>query len=115
MKEELDSIAVLKARVKKSAPKLPFSSYAGTYNNELYGDIVIRQVGNQLKIEFGIKPDLTATLDYMDRDEWLLQYSNIEYGIFSTKFKIENGKVISVMIKANDFVELDPYEFVKKN
>ena len=115
MKEELDSIAVLKARVKKSAPKLPVSSYAGTYNNELYGDIVIRQVGNQLKIEFGIKPDLTATLDYMDRDEWLLQYSNIEYGIFSTKFKIENGKVISVMIKANDFVELDPYEFVKKN
>ena len=50
----------------------------------------------------------------MDNGEWLLQYSNIEYGVFPTKFKIENSRIKSVMIKVNDFVEYDPYEFVKQ-
>jgi hypothetical protein len=114
MKEQLKEIADLKMRAKNNSPSLPIASFTGTYSNELYGDIVISNVANRLKINFGIKPDLTATLEYMDKDEWLLQYSNIEYGIFATKFKIENGKIISVRIKANDFVEFDPYEFVKK-
>jgi len=50
----------------------------------------------------------------MDKDEWMLKYDNIEYGIFAIKFKIENQKVQSVEIRANDFVEIDPYTFIKK-
>jgi hypothetical protein len=41
-------------------------------------------------------------------------YSPIAYGIFASKFKVENGKVISVEIKVNDFIEYDPYVFEKK-
>ena len=114
MKEQLKQIADLKARVKKRQVELPLSAFEGTYENELYGSITIVGIGSDLKISFGIKPDLTATLQYMDSGEWLLQYSNIEYGIFPVKFKIQQGKVHSVSIKANDFVEFDPYEFTKK-
>jgi CubicO group peptidase (beta-lactamase class C family) len=113
-KQQLKEVADLKARVKNNAPALAIASFTGTYSNELYGNIVISNVGNSLKVNFGIKPDLTATLHYMDKDEWLLQYSNIEYGIFATRFNVEKDRVVSVSIKANDFVEFDPYEFVKK-
>lgn len=114
MQQQVAEINGWKARVKGSKPELPLSSYAGTYNNQLYGTITISQTGNQLKINFGTKPDLSATLDYMDNGEWLMQYNNIEYGIFAIKFEISNGKVKSVTTKQNEFVEYDPYTFVKK-
>ena len=114
MKEQLNQIELYKGRIKNGKPQLPLSSYTGTFNNNLYGDITVIQSGNQLKINFGIKPDLKATLDYMDDGEWLIQYNNVEYGIFPTRFKIENSTVKSISIKVNDFVEYDAYEFVKK-
>jgi len=114
MKVQLEGIEKWKARIKNNKPELPLVSYVGNYSNELYGNITITQESNRLKIKFGIKPDLTATLDYMDNGEWLLQYNNIEYGIYSSKFVIDKGKVKSVSIQANEFVEFDPYIFTKK-
>jgi hypothetical protein len=114
MEQQVNEINKWKARVKGNQPELPFASYAGVYTNELYGNITISQIGNQLKISFGIKPDLSATLDYMDNGEWLMQYNNIEYGIFAIRFDIVNGKVKSVTTKQNEFIEFDPYTFIKK-
>jgi hypothetical protein len=50
----------------------------------------------------------------MDNDEWLLTYSNIAFGIVKTKFELKNNKVLSVDIKASDFVEYDAYTFTKE-
>ena len=50
----------------------------------------------------------------MDNGEWMMTYDNIAFGIFATKFKTEQNKVVSVDIKASDFVEYDPYTFTKK-
>ena len=72
-----------------------------------------RGLRSQLKIQFNTKPDLNATLDYMDNGEWLMQYNNIEYGIFSVAFSTKGDKVVSVTTKQNEFVEYDPYTFVK--
>lgn len=114
MQQQVNEINGWKARVKRNKPELPLSAYAGVYSNELYGNITISQIGNQLKINFSTKPDLSATLDYMDNSDWLMQYNNIEYGIFTVKFDIANGKVKSVTTKQNEFVEYDPYTFIKK-
>jgi hypothetical protein len=114
MKNQVSQIAAWKARVKSNKPALPLSSYTGLYNNELYGPVTITQSGNGLKISFSAKPDLWATLDYMDNGEWLMQYNNIEYGIFSIRFDITGNKVKSVTTKQNEFVEYDPYTFIKK-
>jgi CubicO group peptidase (beta-lactamase class C family) len=114
MQQQVNEISNWKARVKGNKPELPLSSYAGQYTNDLYGNITISQIGNQLKINFGTKPDLSATLDYMDNEEWLMQYNNIEYGIFAIRFDIVNRKVRSITTRQNEFVEYDPYTFVKK-
>lgn len=115
MKAQLMQIDQWKQRIKSNnKPDLPLMAYTGEYSNELYGSITVAQKENSLSVRFNSHKDLTAKLDYMDNDEWLLQYDNIEYGIFAIKFKIESNKVISVDIKANDFVEYDPYTFIKK-
>ncbi len=102
------------------------SKYIGVYEHPLYGsiNIGIAKTGGELTIKFNTHPDLTAQLQKMNSGDWLLTYSNIEYGIFKSAFSVQemkinksNTKVIkvsSIIIKTNDFVEYDAYEFIKK-
>ena len=114
LQKQVKEIEGWRARIKGARPELPATAYAGVYTNELYGNITISQVGNDGKINFSAKPDLSATLRYMDNGEWLMEYNNIEYGIFLVKFDIAGGKVKSITTKQNEFVEYDPYTFIKK-
>ena len=114
MADQVNEINSWKARLGKGTPALPLEAYTGTYQHELYGQIDISKQNNQLFIRFKTHPDLTATLDCLDKDEWLLRYNNIEYGIFTIKFVIKEQKVMSVDIRANDFVEYDAYTFIKQ-
>ena len=114
MRDQLKEIEGWRKRAKGANPALPLSAYAGTYGNGLYGDVTISQTGKDLLINFSTKPELSATLTYMDGGEWLMEYNNIEYGIFAVKFDIANGKVKSITTKQNEFVEYDPYTFVKQ-
>jgi CubicO group peptidase (beta-lactamase class C family) len=114
MEKQLKEIANWKERIKGNQPEQPLSAYAGIYNNELYGPIAISQTGSRLRINFNTHPDLTATLDYMDNGEWLMQYNNIEYGIFPIRFDVSGGKVKAVTTKQNEYVEMDGYRFLKK-
>ncbi len=113
MEEQLKEIAAWKARVKGSHPDLPLAAYTGSYSNAIYGKMNVSAEGNRLKMKFNTHPNLTATLDYMDNGEWLMQYDNVEYGVFAIKFVHNASSVISVMIRANEFVEYDPYIFNK--
>ncbi len=114
MQKQLNEIGTWEERVKGSKPLSDLKSYAGEYSNELYGKLVITAKENKLYLKFFSHNDLTATMEYMDNGEWLLKYDNVEYGIFATKFNLSNGKPVSVIIKANPFVEEDPYTFIKK-
>ena len=112
--EMLDKISALKARLKGNHPALSLDTYTGTYENELYGTISITADKNGLLIKFMSHKNLTATLQYMDNDEWLITYSHPAFGIFPLKFKTNGSKVVSADIKVNDFIEYDPYTFIKK-
>jgi hypothetical protein len=91
-----------------------FDAYTGSYSNELYGDISIQRKGEkQLEIKFQHHPELQGYLTYMDGTDWLLEFNNIEYGIFKVKFTEEGNKVNTFELKVNDFVEYDVYEFRK--
>jgi CubicO group peptidase (beta-lactamase class C family) len=114
LQQQVEEINAWRTRIKGNKPELQMNAYAGVYTNELNGDISISQVGDKLRINFTTKPDLTATLSYMDNGEWLMEYNNIEYGIFAIQFKIEKGRVKSVTTKQNEFVEYDPYTYRKK-
>jgi len=112
-REQLKQISDWKKRLHTVRSPLPLSAYVGTYSNELYGTLDIKQNNEQLEVRFNSHEDLTAKLDYLDNNTWLLQYDNIEYGIFAIKFETQGQKIVSVEIKANDFVEYDPYVFLK--
>ena len=112
--KQLKEIKSWKARIVNNKPKLSLESYTGTYENELYGNIDISIVENNLKVKFNSHRNLSATMQYMDNDEWMITYNPIMLGIFSTKFVIENKKVNALNIKVSDFVEYDPYLFKKK-
>jgi len=111
---QLSEIAGWRTRLKGQKPALPLSLYAGGYTNPLYGDISVSMAGNKLLVRFPNHPDLSATLTYMDKDEWLMEYNNIEYGIFSVRFSLSKGKVTALTTKQNEFVEYDPYTFIRK-
>ncbi|HNP22830.1 MAG TPA: serine hydrolase [Panacibacter sp.] len=111
--ESLNRITALKARLKGQKPSMPLINYSGTYDNELYGFISIVPDGEDLKIKFLGHKNLVAKLQYMDNDEWLMTYNNPAFGIFPIKFKTEFGRVSSVDIKMNDFIEYDAYTFIK--
>lgn len=111
--ETLAKIDSLKARVKGGKPALHLNAYTGTYENELYGTITITANGNDLTVKFNSHNNLTAKLQYMDNDEWLITYSHPAFGIFPLKFKTEQNKVVSVDVKMNEFIELDPYTFTR--
>ena len=101
------------ARVKNNKPELPLNAYTGSYTNTLYGQIHISQQNGHLLINYDTKPDLSATLDYMDNGEWLLRYNNILYGVFQVKFTLAGGRVKSIATPQNPYVEYDPYIFLK--
>ena len=111
--KKLKEIDGYKARVKAHQPPLLVNAYVGNYANPVFGNIIITTMGNDLLIKFS-KHNLTATLQYMDSNEWLLSYSNPAYGIFPVKFLSDTDKVVSVDIKVNDFLEYDPYTFTKQ-
>ncbi len=112
--EQQDEINAWKKRIVNNKPTFPLNKYTGTYENELYGTIDIIEENDILRIKFNSHRNLTATLKYMDNDEWMITYNPMMYGIFSTKFKIENNSVKSLDIKVSDFIEYDPYTFIKK-
>ena len=115
LEEAKNEVLKLEKRVGKAKPSLAIDNYTGTYNNGIYGDIKINKLSNnKLEVIFTNHRSLKATLDYMDKDEWMLKYNNIAYGVFATKFDQKGGKVNSITIKANDFIEYDPYVFVKQ-
>ncbi|SDE20772.1 CubicO group peptidase, beta-lactamase class C family [Mucilaginibacter pineti] len=107
--------ADMQVRVKNTQPELPLSAYAGRYQNTVYGPIDIVVNKKELQIKLNGHRDITARVQYMDNGEWLMTYSNPAFGIFPIKFKTENSKVVSTEVKVNDFIEFDPYLFVKEN
>jgi CubicO group peptidase (beta-lactamase class C family) len=110
---DMNEINAWVARVKNNKPEIPLSAYTGAYTNLLYGKIQISSEGNRLEIHYETKPDLSATLDYMDNGEWLMRYNNILYGIFKVNFDLSGSKVKSITTPQNPFVEYDPYVFTK--
>jgi len=115
-KNELDTeLAMMDKRInKKQKPAISLDSYSGEYENNVYGKIKISKSNNMLICKFEHHPSLIGYLEYMDKNEFRMTYSNIGYGIFPVAFSVNEGKVSSVEIRFNDFVEYDPYIFEKK-
>ena len=64
----------VKARDANSKPSLPLSSYAGSYRDPWYGDVVVTQQGDRLRIRFAHTADLVGTLSHWQHDTFLVRW-----------------------------------------
>jgi len=99
---------------KKPKPAIGLSEYTGKYKNEVYGGIEIKNEKDNLAVLFAYHPFLTGKLEPMGENDFLCTYNVATYGIKKINFKVENGKVKSVTIRVNDFIDMMEYEFVKE-
>jgi CubicO group peptidase (beta-lactamase class C family) len=115
-KERIKSTEALQLRVRGKIAALDLDSYTGNYENEIYGPVTIEKdkQGKGLVIDFKGHNNLVGHLKYMDKDEWLLTYNNIAYGIFPVQFKTAGKKVLSIELRVNEYIDYDSYNFIKK-
>lgn len=114
-KQTLDSIAAWRTRVTSKVPAPGLEAYTGKYNHSLYGHITLQPKGaGELEIKFAHHPNLTGYLAYMGQNDWLLEFNNIEYGIFKVSFVQDGNRIKGFALKVNDFVEYDTYVFAKE-
>lgn len=115
MDNQVNEIANWKAQAKNQPDmkRAELDQYTGSYTNELYGKIEVSIKDNHLFIDFKNHDNLTATLKNLGNGEWLIEYNNVLYGVYTGKFTMEERKVKSLSIRVNEFVEMDAYDFVK--
>lgn len=99
---------------KKPKPSMQPQEYTGKYKNEVYGNIEITNSKGGHTVHFAHHPFLTGKLEPLGENEFLCTYNVPTYGTKKINFIPQNGKVKSVIIRVNDFVDMMEYEFVKE-
>jgi len=110
---------------KKNNPPMDLKSFEGSYINSVYGTITINsgvavindpdaKYQSKLAIYFSHHPQLIGVLEYMENNTFLCTYSDPEYGVKKILFAVVGGKVKSVTVTVNDFIDFMPYEFTKE-
>ncbi|ULQ51605.1 serine hydrolase [Flavihumibacter fluvii] len=117
-KENERSTNLRKARRDTIAMKLPMtlplSQIAGNYEHEAYGKMTITKENGKMIARFEHHKGRYAIVEPMSGNRYLASFNDPLYGIRVWPFTIEEGKIKSVTVTVNSFVEFTPYEFVKK-
>ena len=100
---------------KKNKMPVTDQSFVGKYRNDVYGLAEIKNSNGKLTIYFEHHPTLAGTLEYLENNEMLCSFSIPTYGTKSFPFETAEGKVKSIIITVNDFIDLMEYPFEKIN
>ncbi len=95
-------------------PALALKEYAGSYYNDVYGKMEIEIKNDALVATFEHHPQLHGNLEALGGNNFVCTYDPVTWGVKEIPFTVENGKVKSVTITVNDFIDFMPYTFVKK-
>jgi hypothetical protein len=93
---------------------LSASNFVGVYENEVYGNVTITNVGDAITLSFEHHKNLSAKLEYMGSNHFLCTYNNSLFGIKVFPFVIKDNEVKSFTLSVADFLEYTTYEFIKK-
>ena len=94
--------------------ELLLNDYTGNYFNDVYGNMSVVMENEELKMRFSHHPDMYAKLESLGGNRFYATFTDPEFSKAIFPFHVENGKVKSVTVKVADFVEFNPYEFIKK-
>jgi len=124
MKKQNDEISFWKYIAdKESKSPVDVKLYEGTYYNPVYGKITVSSKApslpkglpkGKLYLHFAHHPQVIGILEFMENNTFLCTYSDPEYGIKKIPFTVVDGKVKSVTVTVNEFIDFMPYEFVKE-
>ncbi len=92
---------------------LPLTAYTGNYFNDVYGNMTVVEEQGEMKMKFSHHPDMYARLESLGGNRFYATFTDPEFSKAVFPFHVENGKVKSVTVKVADFVEYNPYEFIK--
>jgi CubicO group peptidase (beta-lactamase class C family) len=95
-------------------PEISFKEFEGKYKHEVYGYAELKIVDNKLELSLEHHSKLKGKLEYIGNNRFLCTYSDPTYGIKVFPFEIENGKVKSFDLYVDDFIDYQPYRFVKE-
>lgn len=85
------------ARVANTKPSLPLASYAGTYTDSLYGDVVVKEDNGKLLLTFG--PTWKAELEHYHFDSFRARFDTPVLPPVPVTFRIgPSGKVDEVQL-----------------
>ena len=93
--------------------ELPLNEYTGNYFNDVYGNMKVVMEQNELRMRFSHHPNMYAKLESLGGNRFYATFSDPEFDKAVFPFHVENGKVKSVTVKVADFIEYNPYEFMK--
>jgi CubicO group peptidase (beta-lactamase class C family) len=104
------------ARAVGTKPSLPVASYAGTYSDKMYGDVIIAEENGKLVMRFSASPNFVADLEHWHYDTFQINWRpSVSYNFprgFVTFTIDKNGKTDEIKIDQpnNDFwfYELSP-------
>ncbi|MGB1031491.1 MAG: serine hydrolase [Flavobacteriales bacterium] len=77
--------AAEEGRIKDTSPSLELDKYAGTYGGEMYGNCIIRVIGDQLAFQFEPTPIFRGTMRHWHYDTFQLNWG--------TKMMLPSGTV----------------------
>lgn len=112
--ETASTLAGYQARVNRNEPlPVPVKGITGTYKNPIYDYIQISEEAGALQVRFGLHSNLKASLQYMGSGKFLLSYNHPGYGMHEVNAVFKGKKMVSIEIKAPDFLEYDAYTFTR--
>lgn len=90
------------ARVAGSTPSLALAGYAATYRDRWYGDVIVQQQGDALRLRFSRTPMLVGTLEHWQHDTFIVRWDDRSLNADAfVNFALDvDGKVSSARMQA---------------
>lgn len=90
------------ARVADSTPSLPLPAYAATYRDRWYGDVLVEQHGQQLRLRFSRTAQLVGSLEHWQHDTFIVRWDDRSLNADAfVNFALDvDGKVSAVKMQA---------------
>lgn len=106
--------AILRDSVEiKIKTNLALKKFAGSYANEVYGKVELKNEKDYLFMTLEHHPEITGKLEYIGNNRFLCTYSQVGQGIQVFPFIINEKNVISFTLSVSGNLEFTTYEFIK--
>lgn len=107
-----------KSRINDTKPSLDLKLYAGTYNDNMYGNILIKYNQGNLEISFSHTPLFSGKLKHWHYDTFLIDWYDVRVpdGLLTFNFDAER-KIIGITLNQQNLLDVDfsELEIKKKN